>query len=622
MICRTRKELMDARPRQAFISYAHVEEPWKKRLVDALSPLQREGIVEAWHDGMLLPGDRWDAKILSALADADLVLLLVSRAFLESEYARETEVPLAVERAQSGHCRLVPIILESCDWTKQPFARYQALPGDRAPLAERSDSVDALNDCLERLRWVFFPPRADSGGDAPGKAVHRLPLLRVTFDFAGPGWPDWSALIEEARKASDNRDVRTNCAQRVAEGSAGKRWEWMLEGPRDAFAAVEAAHKEGRLSGALGVEVVSVGRTVGASYFAGTYVTGEGEAPPPIDRLAAAGSPFTPPLLFGIAVRPSEPDYLQPFFTKNGNDLSDADWQREKEKLLGYFYTVLAVPGEDMHVNLSAFEAGRVMPANLARTGLGRLMGEQDCLLKQVTASMLHPRDPRGKEFWARIEDLARRSGKPGELEMWQKVWIVAGAATLNVKAAGEAYEHPLPSGFEIRREDLLGHISECSLQVMCETDYLALQKRSEESRLSMSPDDRFHEDALEIFRETILPALVEEVNTGSHFAPLRQAYWTLALAKWYRERLAARGLHTRLIGKAAEIRKSLGDSTEIGPGPDAPEWMNECYARYQDLLECVFRVAQPDPEARDTNRLRVYHSGGVSFPAGCGRRG
>jgi hypothetical protein len=601
------------RPRQAFISYAQVEASWKTQLIEALKPLKNDVGVEIWHDGMLLPGDPWHPKILSALADADLVILLVSRAFLESQYARETEVPLAVERADAGRSRLVPIILDSCDWAKQPFAKYQALPGDRVPIAERSDIVHALNDCLERLRRVFDPAVAKYGGGAPGNGIRELPLLRMIFDFAGPNWPDWSALIECARKIADNGDVRTNAARRITGASAGNRWEWLLAGPQRTFAAIETAHQERRLAGALGVEVVSVDRTVGAVYYAGTHLTYEGEAPPPVDRTLTVGSPMSPPVLFGLAVRPSEPDYLQPFCTKNGNDIGYEDWQREKQKLLGYFYTVLALP-DDLHVNLSAFESGRIMPANVARTEVGRLLGEQDCLLKQLTASMLHPRNPQSRAFWERVEALAQRSGKRESIEMWQKVWIVPGAATLNQKSAGYPYEHPLPPGIEVRREDWFGHVSDCSMRVMCETDYLALEKRAEGARLSAGPDHPFHEQALEIFREIILPSLVEEVNTGNHFAPLRQVHYAVALAKWYREEIAAHGFHTRLMELAKQARTNLGNAAEIGPGPDAPEWMNECYARYLELLDGVFRVVQSKPDAEGPNRLRVYYSGCVSF--------
>jgi hypothetical protein len=609
MICRTTKETIEARPHRAFISYAHVEKQWRERLVQALEPLRNDGFVDAWHDDMLLPGDRFHAKILSRLADAELVVLLVSPALLKSEYVQAHEIPLALERAESGRCRVVPVLLESCDWTKQGFARYQALPGDKLPLAERSDVDEALADCLERLRRVFAP--TPSGGfDKSDKS--EVPVLCIQFAIPGGGLPSGAALIDTARKIARDDSVRTNRVERLpaSEGDSGKsRWEWRLEGSSEAFRTIEDAHRKGLLSGALGFEAISVERALGAVFFAGTYVAAASEAPPPLDRTLRTGMRSEPPRLFGIAVRPSSPEWLLPFFTKMGTDMGDEDWRREKEKLLTHFYTVLAVPGDDVHINLSAFERSRVMPGTLARTALGRLLAEQDCMLKQLTASMLHPETSEGGEFWRRIERRAGQSGKSGPLEMWQKVWIVAGDATLNEKAAGETYDHPLPPGYEIRREDWFGHLSECSMRVMCETDYLALGKRSEEAGLTIGPGDSFHKEALDIFRETILPGLTAEVNEGVHFAPLRQVYWAVALAKWYRENVAARGAHTRLLEVAAEMRAGLGDSAEIGPGPGAPSWMNECYEGYLELLGGVFQVRKAEG---DSNRVRVYHSGGV----------
>jgi hypothetical protein len=102
------------------------------------------------------------------------------------------------------------------------------------------------------------------------------------------------------------------------------------------------------------------------------------------------------PRLHGLAVRPSDPDWLMPLFWKVGNAIEGQDWEREKQLLLGYFYTALALP-QDTKVNLSAFERDRMMPRNLAQTPFGRLLAEQDCLLKQLTATMQHPATPCGR---------------------------------------------------------------------------------------------------------------------------------------------------------------------------------------------------------------------------------
>ena len=54
---------------------------------------------------------------------------------------------------------------------------------------------------------------------------------------------------------------------------------------------------------------------------------------------------------------------------------------------------------------------------------------------------------------------------------------------------------------------------------------------------------------------------------------------------------------------------------SEIGPGPEAPEWLNQCYHRYLDLLDGVFRFVELEAQAGNPEkRLPVYHSGGVQW--------
>lgn len=46
-----------------FISYSHEDEDLRKALEKQLSMLRRQGLVEIWHDRMLLAGDRFDDRI-------------------------------------------------------------------------------------------------------------------------------------------------------------------------------------------------------------------------------------------------------------------------------------------------------------------------------------------------------------------------------------------------------------------------------------------------------------------------------------------------------------------------------------------------------------------------------
>ena len=286
-------------------------------------------------------------------------------------------------------------------------------------------------------------------------------------------------------------------ASRVADekSAARRRWKWTLAGSPAGLGKLEAAAGDGHLAALLAIEVVSVERSVGATFYAGTYLADQAEAPPLLDRMIATGTTGELPRLHGLAVRPSEPDWLMPLFWKVNCEIEGEAWEREKQKLLGYLYTSLP----------------------------------------------------------------------------------------------------------------------ECKVKVMCETDYLALNKCAEELQQDEDIDRDFHDEAMAIFRELIAPRLTEEVNTSVHFTPLRQAAYCVALGKWYREQIAEQGIHTRLMEMAAQMRDQLGEATEIGPGPDAPSWRNDCFNHYLQLLDGVFRVTLPETRGQsDGRRVRVYQSGCV----------
>lgn len=71
-----------------FISYTHADGALKDQLLLHLSALQREGLIDMWHDGMLRPGDHLDPAVQAALAASDMILLLISPGFFASSTLR------------------------------------------------------------------------------------------------------------------------------------------------------------------------------------------------------------------------------------------------------------------------------------------------------------------------------------------------------------------------------------------------------------------------------------------------------------------------------------------------------------------------------------------------------
>src|SRR5262245_12026539 len=119
---------MAGKPLEVFISYAPNDADLQKELVAHLAVLQRQGVIRAWHAGMIVPGAERDDVTVRHLDAADIVLLLISASFLACDDCYDREMKSALVRHTRGEARVIPIIVRPCHWTDAPFASLQALP--------------------------------------------------------------------------------------------------------------------------------------------------------------------------------------------------------------------------------------------------------------------------------------------------------------------------------------------------------------------------------------------------------------------------------------------------------------------------------------------------------------
>jgi len=119
-------------PLKIFISYSKHDNAYKKTLLNQLSCLRNK--VLTWNDQDLLPGEEWDAKIKEELNKADMVLYLVTANSMATDYIQKVELPLIEERCRIGLCKLVPVIVDFCQWEDLDFAKYNALPDKGVPV--------------------------------------------------------------------------------------------------------------------------------------------------------------------------------------------------------------------------------------------------------------------------------------------------------------------------------------------------------------------------------------------------------------------------------------------------------------------------------------------------------
>jgi hypothetical protein len=126
-----------ARPLNVFISYSHQDERMRLKLRHHLATLVSDGLIRIWHDREIEAGANWEGEINKEIGAADVILLLVSASFLNSNYCRK-ELLSAMEQRGAGKSLPIPIILRPCDWESvfnRPEFKAQALPRDNNPVA-------------------------------------------------------------------------------------------------------------------------------------------------------------------------------------------------------------------------------------------------------------------------------------------------------------------------------------------------------------------------------------------------------------------------------------------------------------------------------------------------------
>src|SRR5688500_9459165 len=106
-----------------FFSYCHADEGLSDELAKHLSLMLREGLISPWHDRCIEAGADIDDEISDRIEEADIILLLVSADFINSDYCYSREMTRALEKHKAGEVRVIPVILRHCDWHTAPFGK-------------------------------------------------------------------------------------------------------------------------------------------------------------------------------------------------------------------------------------------------------------------------------------------------------------------------------------------------------------------------------------------------------------------------------------------------------------------------------------------------------------------
>ncbi len=146
-----------------FISYNHKDEKEKDQLITHLGALQRNDLIDVWHDHRIKGGDDWKDEIKKAMERASVAILLISANFLSSDFIFEEEIPTFLQRQKSAEqLHIYPIIAKSCAWQAIDWlAKMQVRPKggnpiwgkDTDPDTELAKIADEITDIIKELMF-------------------------------------------------------------------------------------------------------------------------------------------------------------------------------------------------------------------------------------------------------------------------------------------------------------------------------------------------------------------------------------------------------------------------------------------------------------------------------------
>jgi GTPase SAR1 family protein len=138
-----------------FISYSHADEAHKEQLEKHLKAISRNLPLTVWDDRKrtLFAGEPVDEQIFQQLNTADIIVLLISPDFINSDYCFTKEMERALERYNDEGNVVIPIIIRhTASWRNHAIGKIVALPKDGKPLKKWDDADEFWGSVEDGIR--------------------------------------------------------------------------------------------------------------------------------------------------------------------------------------------------------------------------------------------------------------------------------------------------------------------------------------------------------------------------------------------------------------------------------------------------------------------------------------
>ena len=302
------------------------------------------------------------------------------------------------------------------------------------------------------------------------------------------------------------------------------------------------------------------------------------------------------------------------FFDKGGiKEVKQIEFEADAKTILNYFFIGISLPDDTFWVNLRPDSPDNIIDPFLAKTDIGKILLEADLQLKKDTAQYTSPQTYEGRQYWDRLYK------KAGELFGSENVtiptltrpWIVPGEIIL-MESTDNTFKTTPEASTERGRS---AYIYKANLKVMLEEDYLTQTSKLDPSYQPLTSNYSFSNPRLkelnlystQLIRELIIPKITQEVNASKRYAPLRQVYYSLILAQWFKQSFLGKGgYYSQLINKK---NLAAGLTSTVS-------WSKTTYFKeYQESFKNGEYAINESAYTPSGQVIRSYFSGGIILP-------
>ncbi len=149
-----------------------------------LRPLEQAGYLTVWSEQQILAGTPRTQLINAHLEQADLIVLLLSADFFDSDECIAL-MERALRRYQRGAAHVIPLLLRPVEWQESPLAPLSCIPSNQLPVTEWTNQDAAFGECVREIRQILDPTASTRIVEPPPPSAlqNRLRLLRRVRSF-------------------------------------------------------------------------------------------------------------------------------------------------------------------------------------------------------------------------------------------------------------------------------------------------------------------------------------------------------------------------------------------------------------------------------------------------------